>query len=236
MRAILAPTTLAIVLIASPALAASGKVTFLEGSATRTAAGGAPVALIDGAAVLEGDALETSAGGRLEVTLEDGSIVRVDEKSRLLVDSVVRIGDQSWKVKLTLALGQIWSKVTRKVGEGAGYEVHTERAVAGVRGTEFLVEASGDHNVEVDEGVVDVGVRGADGLVTEHHLVNLGERLAIDASGRTAGPIKGRAERAFRHWLKERLEKTRKGPKERRESLKERRYDRAEQRRDNRPR
>ena len=220
------------------ALAAAGKVTFLEGSATRTPKDGPAVAVADGAELLDGDTLETAAGGRLELTLEDGSVARLDEKSKLVVDSVSKLSEESWAVKLTLTLGQIWSKVTRKVGEGAGYEVQTERAVAGVRGTEFLVEAAGEHTIEVYEGAVEVGVRGEQGEIVARHRVALGQHLRIDAARKTGGPGQGHADRAFRKWAAARQEKAAlKGEKkDKHEKRRERRYDRLEQRRESRPR
>lgn len=238
------------VLAALPAsaLGDSGTVTFLEGTATRTpAAGGAPVALAVDAEVVEGDTLETGAESKLEIELEDGSIARLDQKSKLVVDSIAKGPETSWKVKLSLVLGQVWAKVTRKVGEDAGFEVHTERAVAGVRGTEFLVSADVEHEVEVYEGTVEVGGRGPK---AERWKVGAGKRLAFDREGRAGGLAAARAERKFLKWLrkhetdrKARLD--RQGPdrdrkldrddlKERRDKRKERFQERREKRKENR--
>ncbi len=121
-------------------VAAQGEVTFLEGGATRLPASGAKVALSLKSAVEQGDLLETGAGARLEVTLPDRSVVRLGPSSRLRLDEAA-FSDNGRSVKATLLLGKVWSKVSSVFGEARNFEVRTEHAVAGVRGTIFRVEA-----------------------------------------------------------------------------------------------
>jgi len=231
---------LAALLLPATALAGSGKVSYLEGTATRTPKDGAAAPLLLESQVNDGDLVETAVGSRVEVSLADGSLVRLNESSRIVIDTVAQAPDLGWRIKLTLALGQVWAKVTRKVGADAGFEVHTERVVAGVRGTEFLVSAAEDHQIEVYEGAVDVGVRG-EGAEPVHHRVQPGHALRVDARGRTEGPRQFKSEHPFRGWVKNhevRMERERPrtdrrlDTKERREQRRDRLRDRREERKE----
>jgi hypothetical protein len=231
---------LAALLLPATALAGAGKVSYLEGTATRTPKDGAAAPLALESQVEDGDAVETAAGSRVEVALADGSLVRLNESSKIVVDSAAQAPDLGWRIKLTLALGQVWAKVTRKVGADAGFEVHTERVVAGVRGTEFLVSAAEDHQIEVYEGEVDVGLRGVGGVEPAHHRVRPGHALRVDRKGRTEGPRQFKAEHSFRGWVKNheaRLERERdkdRSRTDRRMDAKERREHRRDRLRERR--
>jgi ferric-dicitrate binding protein FerR (iron transport regulator) len=169
--------------------ASAGRVSFLEGEASRTAQRGLSQPLAEGSEVEPGDALETRAGARLEVLLADGSTLRLDEGTRVVVEEVVLVAPMSWRVRLSLALGTLWSKVTRRIGPDASFEVRTERVVAGVRGTQFLVEAAADHQVQVVEGAVEVGLfEKGQPAVLARHRVEAAHHLRVDARGRTDGP------------------------------------------------
>jgi len=229
MRPVLSAAAFCLFLLA-PALAsaAAGRVTLAEGTATRTRAGAPAATLTVGAEVEDHDTLETGDKSRLEVELADGSVLRLGARGRLVVDSVTPV-ETSFRVKLTLALGELWSKVTRKVGPDAGYEVHTDRSVAGVRGTEFVVEAGDEHEVEVLEGKVEVALR--DG--SARHDLTPGQRLRIDRAGKTAGPAASRGERAIAKWSRrdgDKLDRDR--SRDRREDRRTKRMDRRELRRE----
>jgi hypothetical protein len=143
----------AALLLAAGALAAppapAGSVTFLAGEATRTAAGKA-VKLAVGSAVRQGDVLETQKRTRLEVKLADGSLVRLGPSSRAIVESAA-FGKtvEERKVSAKLVVGRIWANVAKAVGGEGRFEVLTQNAVAGVRGTTFRVDAATDRSVVV---------------------------------------------------------------------------------------
>ena len=136
---------------AAPARGAppAGKVTFLAGEATRR--GGPDVEkLATGAAVYQGDVLETQKRTRLEVTLADGSIVRLGPGSRAEVQAAAfgRTVEER-NVSAKLLVGKVWANVAKAVGGEQRFEVKTENAVAGVRGTTFRVDAATDKSVVV---------------------------------------------------------------------------------------
>jgi hypothetical protein len=136
-------------LAAAPAAAPAGSVTFVAGEATRTAAGKAQ-RLAVGAQVYQGDVLETRRRTRLEVKLADGSVLRLGPSSKATVQAAA-FGKsvEERKVSAKLLVGKIWANVAKAVGGEQRFEVQTENAVAGVRGTTFRVDAATDRSVVV---------------------------------------------------------------------------------------
>ncbi len=131
--------TLLAVLLPSLALAASGEVSFLEGTASRSPKAGGKVALSLKGAVEQGDLVETGPNSRLELALPDKSVVRLGPSSKLRLDEAA-FAEDSRSFKATLVLGKAWAKVSSLFGSEKNFEVKTERAVAGVRGTIFRVD------------------------------------------------------------------------------------------------
>ena len=114
-----------------------------------------------------GDELRT-ADGRLRVVFQDDSVLNLSENTRLVVDSQVFEPEQNRFNSVMRLLG---GKVRAAVSEyyqqpGAEYEVETPTAVAGVRGTTFLVTYD-----EIDDVTEVLGIRG------RVHVRNLDERL-----------------------------------------------------------
>jgi hypothetical protein len=140
--------------------ASVGKISALEGALTRfpgqassddldkaTAQGGS--ALKAGDDVLLGDVLKL-ASGFAKLTLNDASVIMLggdtekDHKTGALL--AITEGDFKDQVRSSfsakLVWGKVWSHVTKALsGTGAKFEVTTPRAVAGVRGTIFRVDA-----------------------------------------------------------------------------------------------
>lgn len=128
-------------LCAAPAAPASaGRVAKLEGAATRTAAGGTAQPLQIGSAVEREDLLEVKPQGLLKLELADGSELALDEKSKLAITQADFEGRDLKAFSATLSAGKLWSRV-KKFAPKATYEVRTLRAVAGVRGTIFRIDA-----------------------------------------------------------------------------------------------
>jgi hypothetical protein len=136
-------------LAAAPAASPAGSVTFVAGEATRSAAGKAQKLAV-GTAVFQGDVLETQRRTRLEVKLADGSVLRLGPSSRAAVQAAA-FGKtvEERKVSAKLLVGKVWANVAKAVGGEQRFEVQTENAVAGVRGTTFRVDAATDASVVV---------------------------------------------------------------------------------------
>lgn len=135
---------------AAPApAAAAGEVTFLAGEATRVVGERRePLAL--GGKVFQGDVVETARRTRLELKLADESVLRLGPLSRVELDAAAfGASADERKVSAKLRVGNVWANVTKALGGEARFEVKTENAVAGVRGTTFRVDASKDKSVVV---------------------------------------------------------------------------------------
>jgi len=127
----------------SPALAAVGNVIVVEGPAFRTPKGGAEEALKQGADVELDDTLRTGPEGNVKLTLTDQSVVVLGPDSELLVARAEFAAQERSKVSLTLLVGGVWAKVKKAIaGSDSTFEVSAARAVAGVRGTIFRVDAT----------------------------------------------------------------------------------------------
>jgi hypothetical protein len=129
--------------------AAAGQVTFLAGEASRVLGEKRqPLAL--GSAVYQGDVIETARRTRLELRLADASVLRLGPVSRVELDAAAfGASPDDRKVSAKLRVGNVWASVTKTLGGEARFEVKTENAVAGVRGTTFRVDAAKDKSVVV---------------------------------------------------------------------------------------
>ena len=153
--------TAALLLLALPVAAQTktAQVSALEGKAQRTRSG-ARSALRLGVAVAQGDVLETQPGARLEVRFSDNSVLRLGPAARLqLVEAHFGAGAARRKLTARLFFGKLWAKVTSVIQGEQKFQIETENAVAGVRGTTFRVDANEDKSVlvRVYDGAVAVG-------------------------------------------------------------------------------
>ncbi len=159
--AVTAAALVAFAALAAPAPStppSAGVITFLDGEASRLATGKV-VKLKSGAAIYQGDVIETSRRTRVELTLVDQSVLRLGPLSRVELDAAAfGQGADDRKVSAKLRVGNVWASVTKSLGGEARFEVRTDNAVAGVRGTTFRVDASKDKScvVKVYSGTVAV--------------------------------------------------------------------------------
>lgn len=155
------PLFTAALLLPLGALAEVGTVDAIEGAATRTPKGGTAAPLKVGDEVELEDTLEVDAQGNLKVTLVDNSVLMLAGGSKLRLDEARFKGSEREAFSARLLFGSLWAKVTKALaGSDSKFEVSTERAVAGVRGTVFEVDiGSGPEDemqVAVEEGEVEV--------------------------------------------------------------------------------
>ncbi|MDQ3265664.1 MAG: FecR family protein [Myxococcota bacterium] len=128
-------------LVPVAALAAEvGRVEVIAGKAVRLSADGKKSALRVGAKVELGDTLRVERGN-LKLRLTDQSVLMLGEKAQLRLDAAQFQGLERKRFGATLLAGSVWARVKKALaGSERNFEVATERAVAGVRGTEFRVD------------------------------------------------------------------------------------------------
>jgi hypothetical protein len=143
-RRVLRCATLLVIVL----LAMSGTVLAQEVGTVAAVEGSAKIGHADvwltvtpGAAVHRGDEIRTGRPGRLRIVFQDDTVLTVGDDSHVVVNEQVFDPDQG---KARSLLGLLQGKVSALVSEyyqrsGAVYEIKTATAVAGVRGTEFVV-------------------------------------------------------------------------------------------------
>ncbi len=165
---------LAVALLAAgaPAMASNqGQITEMEGSVTITKANGQRATGMLGSVVNQGDVIETGVASRATILFDDGSVLRMGPDTTLEIKKLAY--DQEKGVvesAYDLAQGTLMSIVGSLFGnEGSSYEVSTPTAVAGVRGTTFILK---------------VGVRPATG---EMSTMGVGVDGTVNFAGKSGG-------------------------------------------------
>ncbi len=91
--------------------------------------------------------LSVSSGGEAKIHFLDGSVLRLDSGTTMtLNDGSYSQTDGTLLVKVSLAVGRVWSKVVELATPASTWEVKTSNAVATVRGTAFGVDTDGNHS------------------------------------------------------------------------------------------
>ena len=101
-----------------------------------------------GSSVREGQGIRTYRRSFAEITFTDGSAIRVNEQTDLIVQSAAALR------RIRLEQGALWVKDEN----GSRTSVQTPVGTATARGTEFIVSADG--NVSVKAGSVDLEAKG----------------------------------------------------------------------------
>lgn len=126
------------------------EVSYVDGTASKTNAKGDKAKLAVGNPLSEGDTLETGEASKLELRFADRSVLRLGASAKLqLTAAHFGGGEAKRKMSARLFFGNIWAKVTSIVSGDQKFQVETENAVAGVRGTTFRVDAHQDKSVLV---------------------------------------------------------------------------------------
>ncbi len=207
-----------IVLIVAPlrlTLAQVGAVTAMDGEATRAPAGGNPLALKVGSQIELRDLIEVKSGS-VKLTLSDQSILILSSGSQLRIDEANFQQLDHRQFSAWLLLGTLWCNVTRALGgSDAKFEVATERAVAGVRGTVFQVDVSAgsakeaESRVQVDEGRVAVSQRGSERSHAQE--ISAGEAVRVHREGMTRERALLHRPEAFERFIQSHGERERRG-------------------------
>ena len=137
------------------AVAVNGMVNFVFGTVKLDVKGAVTDAKI-GDAVAEGTKITTVGPKSVaEIYIGEHAIKIVGDSSIVLPKMVVLNGGQV--TDLTVEKGGLFSKITKKLEKDDSFTVRTRTSVAAVRGTEFMVEDSGDKsNIACVDGKVEV--------------------------------------------------------------------------------
>jgi len=140
--------------------ARSATVTFLRGRAEARRAGLPSWEAVSLKMVLrEGDRVRTLQGARLELTLEDRSVMRFAESTTFVLVQVR--GDYRSRVshsRISLLLGKIWANVSKLIAPPSTFEIQTQTAIAGTRSTIYRLSVFADRStmIKVYEGSIKI--------------------------------------------------------------------------------
>jgi hypothetical protein len=138
----------------------SATVSFLKGSAEILELGKGPwnyLKLND--ALEEGDQVRTQEGAQMELRLADGSRLRFAGNSEFKVVRMEAGGPSAPRdVNVHVTLGKAWASVAKTIGVKGNFELASDKAVAGVRGTVYRMNVEQDRSalVRVYDGTVHV--------------------------------------------------------------------------------
>jgi hypothetical protein len=138
-----------------------------------------------------GDTIRTGYPGRVRIVFQDDSVLNVSEGSELVVDEqVFDPGAGSYRSTLRLLGGKLRALVSEYYeSPGGEYEIRTPTAVAGVRGTEFvLVYDAARQQTEVIGVGGRVAVNGLRGRAGDEVIITAQEVTTVDKGGRPAVP------------------------------------------------
>lgn len=121
-----------------------GLFSVVKGTVTIESSGKKSTAKVD-SKVFPGDVLVTSADSRAKLTMVDRTSLNISENSKLKIESFPSKGEKKG-VLLNLSHGKLRNEVKNTYDDKNKYEVKTPTAVAGVRGTDFVV----NHNIKTN--------------------------------------------------------------------------------------
>ncbi|WP_061286836.1 lipoprotein LipL45 [Leptospira interrogans] len=113
-----------------------------------------------GASLKTGDKVSTKQKSKVDIQFADGSAIRISENSVIDFDALSINSHGNSDTRLALVSGKVFAKVNKASKEDQ-FSVVTPTAIAGVRGTSFIVDRSKSDKavVKVLEGAVAVAPR-----------------------------------------------------------------------------
>ncbi len=140
------------------AAASRAVATLVEGEVQMMAGGDNTWIKLSPNAILKvGDKVRVLDNGRLEMVLDNRSVLRLASNTTLELKEVDRQPEKE-TYRFALSLGKMWTRVTRLLGFGSKYQVDTPTAITAVQGTvyDLQVDSNQQTRVRVHSGNVQV--------------------------------------------------------------------------------
>lgn len=126
----------------------AGQITYLKGT-VEAHRGGAWTKLSKGAKILSTDMIRTGRKSRVEIVLNDKSVIRLGSKSKVKIDKAVFQGGGKTQFAAKMYRGKAYAVASKLVGGDSTFKIETSNAVAGVRGTTFRIDSKRDKSTVV---------------------------------------------------------------------------------------
>jgi hypothetical protein len=131
-----------------------------------------------------GDTVSTESGSSVEIVFDDSTILKLDPDSRLIIKNLDR-KDKSRTI-VEIFKGKVLA-IVKKLMDKEEFTVKTKMAMAAVKGTEFIVDASDDNSVGVYEGAVEVSGLDMEGRVLHKIILGRDQETIITKKLRRPG-------------------------------------------------
>jgi hypothetical protein len=131
------------------AAASRAVATLVEGEVQMMAGGDNTWRRLSSNAILKGgDKVRVLDKGRLEMVLDNRSVLRLAANSTLELKEVERKPEKE-TYRFALSLGKMWTRVTRLLGFNSKYQVDTPTAITAVQGTVYDLQVDSDQQTRV---------------------------------------------------------------------------------------
>ena len=131
------------------AAASRAVVTLVEGEVQMMAGEEQSWRSLSANAILKGgDKVRVLDNGRLEMVLDNRSVLRLAANSTLELKEVERKPEKE-TYRFALSLGKMWTRVTRLLGFGSKYQVDTPTAITAVQGTVYDLQVDSHQQTRV---------------------------------------------------------------------------------------
>ena len=111
----------------------------------------------------EGDEIVTGQNGRVELVLNNRSVLRLDGNSHLRILALAKEEDTNGRqgAAFELFVGSLWTRIKKSLERPPQTDIHFPTSIAGVQGTAYraVVAADSATNVRVYEGAVEMRQR-----------------------------------------------------------------------------
>lgn len=171
-----------------------GVVTTIKGTGELRRASGELLPLSVNTFLSVGDEIRTGPATAAEIVIDNQSVLRLRENSRLRLlgvqDTVVTAGRKAG-TRVALESGALWVKVRKWAGPLVGFEVRLPSTIAGVHGTIFEATIGKDSSetVTVVEGIVSVREQRAGGLEVK---LERGQKVSTRPGSALGAPTEAR--------------------------------------------
>ncbi len=150
---------------------------------------GAPIGNLVKYKLNDGDTIKTGERAQAEILLATGGVIRILEKSEVIMDSKFFPQGKNSRIRLKLNMGQVFVSQSIPLKNEESLQVQTPTQIGGVRGTEFLVQADSEKSkILVGEGKVQTEWVPTNGEVPEFSessaMVSSGNKSIADVSKR----------------------------------------------------
>lgn len=123
------------------------------------------------------DMIYTSRRSCVNIQIGPSSIVQLAPKSKIILGKILEAKTKR-DIFLKLGRGQVYAKVARKLRKGSSFKVATLTAIAGVRGTQFMVSENKNAKKKKD---IPSGVYVKEGNVAVNSLEAADEQVNVGA-------------------------------------------------------